>query len=96
MRTMPFTMLTAAVGKFWDKALNCIPFILMVKNGGPNKIELNLNRIIEAVIIAAITAAVIGYTVRDDIQRIEAKVDKIYTDIYMPTMPSSHEWRQSK
>lgn len=84
---MPFVMLTAAVGKMWDKALDCIPFFMMVRSGGPNKIELNLNRIIEAILIAVITASIIGWTVRGDIQRIEGKVDKIYSDIYSPSIP---------
>lgn len=79
-------MLSAIAGKMWDKAYECIPFFLLAKNGG--KVELNLSRVLEAVIIAVITAAIIGWTVKGDIQRIEAKVDKIYSDIYSPTIGS--------
>lgn len=87
---MPFMMLSALVGKVGDKIFDCLPFFLLTaKNGG--KIELNLNRIIEAVLIAVITAGIIGWTMKGDIENlksditeVKAQVSKIYSDIYKP------------
>lgn len=85
-------VLSVIAGKMWDKASFCIPFFLLAKNGG-DKVELNLSRIIEAVIIALITGMIVGWSVRGDIANVKAdvaevkaQVSKIYSDIYRPSV----------
>lgn len=74
-----------------DKLLSFIPFIMSV-NG---EYKINMTRIIEAVIISVLGGAVAGYItmvkmevkmadLKEDVRRLEAKVDKIYGDIYRP------------
>jgi len=86
-------MLSVIAGKMWDKTIDCIPFFLLAKDSG--KVELNLSRIIEAVIIAAITGMIVGWSVRGDmsnmkadIVEVKAQVSKIYSDIYRPSVGS--------
>ena len=66
--------------------LHSIPFMAMTGVGG--KAQFSVVRIVEAFIIAAVTAAAVGYmtlTVLDyRMEQIEKKVDKIYNDIYKP------------
>lgn len=78
--------LTVIAGKAMDRLYEFIPFFLLAKNGGGGKVELNLSRILEAVIIAVITAAIIGWTMNGRIERIEKMLDKIYSDIYKPSV----------
>lgn len=84
-------MLATLAGKLWDKTIDCIPFFLLAKDSGSMEMRLNLNRIIEAVLIAVITAAIIGWTVKSDIDNlkkdvtdVKAQVNQIYKDIYIP------------
>lgn len=85
-------MLSVIAEKVWDKASYCVPFFLLAKNGG-GKVELNLSRIIEAVIIALVTGMIVGWSVRADIanvkadiSEVKAQVSKIYSDIYKPSV----------
>ena len=92
---MPFMILSALTAKAWDRALDFVPFLLLSKNG-VGKIELNLNRIIEAVLIAGLTGALVGWSVKGDIENVKkdvsevkAQVSKIYSDIYRPEIRSA-------
>ena len=64
-----------------------IPFFLMVD--GKNRI--NATRIIEALIIAIIGGIFAGYVavakLEVSVQKLEVKVDKIYNDLYRPSLP---------
>lgn len=79
-------LLSVIAGKLGDKIYEYIPFILMAKNKEDGSIPLNIARIIEAVIIAVITGAIIGWSVNGRLDRLEAMVAKIYSDIYRPSI----------
>ena len=68
--------------------LECVPFLLLV-NG---KFTVNTGRLLETILIAVLGGFLSAYiTVKNlevRINQLEAKVDKIYTDIYKPSLYS--------
>lgn len=70
-----------------DKVIDYIPF-LAVTSGGRVP-HLNFSRIVEAVIIAIVAGGLSAYITVQKIEiqlnYIEKKVDKIYSDVYSPT-----------
>jgi len=70
--------------------VNHLPFLMVNTD---NKIKLNSNRIIEAIIIAIIAGLFSGYVSvqKMDIRLIslEHKVDKMFNDIYKPKIDKS-------
>ncbi len=66
--------------------LDCIPFMLSV-NG---KFTVNTGRLLETILIAVLGGFLSAYiTVKNlevRINQLEAKVDKIYSDIYKPSL----------
>ena len=80
-------MLSAVIAKTWDKAIDCIPFLLMTKkDDGSLNIKLNYNRVLEQVIAAIIIGLIMGWVINDRLTSMEAKVDRIYSDVYSPTV----------
>lgn len=74
------------------KMIEYIPFFLGVAGGGP---KMNLPRIFEAVLIAAVTAGVTGFVtlkvveqkalwIEARVDKIEIKIDKLVNDLYEP------------
>lgn len=79
------TLFLALLEKIDSVTAPCLPFFLLLSKDSTSSVKLNWSRIVEAVIIAIVTASVIGLTVKDDIKRIEMRVDKIYSDVYHPS-----------
>lgn len=84
-------MLTPIIG-LWAKCTDHFPYLFCLASAG--KLKLNLDRIAEAVIIAVIIGALVGWNIRpvlenllDKITKVEERVDKIYEDIYAPSIP---------
>ncbi len=80
--------LGAVSGKFSEYIPHL--FFLTAANG---QMKLNINRIVEAVIIALLVSAVVGWKVKPEllhikekITHLETQVDKIYSDIYHPAI----------
>ena len=77
----------------WGKCTDHLPHLFCLASAG-GKLKLNLDRIAEAIIIALIVGALTGYALRPilaKVERIEQRVDKIYEDIYKPSMPREKE-----
>lgn len=72
-----------------ERFLQYIPFLMLNFDG---KIKVNTTRIMEAVIYAVIGGLMSGYIsveiMEAKLNALEIKVDKIYTDIYRPVLPS--------
>lgn len=68
-----------------EKFLQYIPFLML---GFDGKIKVNTTRIMEAIIYAVIGGLMSGYIsvkiMEIKISELEKKVDKIYSDIYVP------------
>lgn len=78
------SFLGAIVGKWYDYVPHL--FCLTASTG---KIKLNIERIVEAVIIAIILGFFFDKAIepiKDSVIKLEQKVDKIYEDIYAPTL----------
>ena len=71
--------------------LPCLPFFMSVSS----KTQVNVSRIIEAIIIAILAGSLSAYMTLQNIElrmmMIEEKVDKIYTDIYKPHIGGNYE-----
>jgi len=71
--------------------LEYVPFLAMVSTKKPQF----TTRILEAVIIAVLAGVMSGYVTMNLLEyrmsAIEKKVDKIYNDVYKPTLPRSSE-----
>ena len=79
-----FTVLGAIAGKWYDSVPHL--FLLTASSG---KVKLNIERIVEAVIIAVILGFFFDKAIKpiqDSVVKLEQKVDKIYEDIYTPTL----------
>lgn len=67
-----------------ERIIDYIPFMAMTTG----RTHLNVSRIVEAVIIAIIAGGLSAYITVQKIETklayIEQKVDKIYSDVYMP------------
>lgn len=72
-----------------------VPFML---NSGQKPPNMNIQRILEQIIAAAIIGAIVLYgtvqvlgadikSLQKDVQRIEKKQDKLYGDFYRPLVP---------
>lgn len=81
------------------KILEFVPFITLTADGKP---QLNSSRITEAVIIGAICSAMTAYitlqkmevkfnNLEKDMQRVETKVNQIYSDLYKPSLEPHDE-----
>ena len=68
--------------------LESVPFVLLV-NG---KFTVNTGRVLETILIAVIGGLLSAYTTVKNLEvrinQLEAKVDKIYADIYKPSLSS--------
>ena len=80
-----------------SKLTEYIPFLCMVAPSATGRVQLNLNRIIESVVIAVVIAGVLGWAVkpelnniRESLSKVEQRVDKIYNDIYAPILGENH------
>lgn len=85
------TPLTPFIG-VWAKCTDHFPYLFCLAAGG--KLKLNLDRIAEAVIIAVIIGTITTWALRPillKVDRIEERVDKIYEDIYAPSIPAGKE-----
>ena len=90
---MPFVFLGTVMSKLTEH----IPFLCMVAPTASDKIQLNLNRIIESVVIAVVIAGVLGWAfkpelnhIKEDIAELKGQVGKIYNDIYAPILKDDH------
>ena len=72
--------LGALVGKWHDYVPHV--FFLTASSG---KIKLNVDRIIEAIVIGVILAAILGWAVNPRLERLENMMSKMYDDLYQPT-----------
>jgi hypothetical protein len=80
------------IAGLWAKCGDHFPYLFCIASAG--KLKLDLNKIAEAVIIAVIVGAIVGWSIRpaldillDKITHVEQRVDKIYEDIYAPSIP---------
>lgn len=94
-------MFTPVIG-LWAKCTDHFPYLFCLATAG-GKLKLDLNKIAEAVIIAVIVGAIVGWSIRpvldnlldkiinveDKITHVEQRVDKIYEDIYAPSIPEA-------
>lgn len=79
-----------------DRLLQFIPFLLTVpkSNGGSGQPKLNVTRIIEAVVIAAVGGLMAGYV---SMAKMEVKVDQIQADLKgIESRMCSDQTRQEK
>lgn len=76
---MPFVILAAA-GKLYDKILECIPFMLMVRRNDKLELRLDINAITQAVIIALVTAYIVGWSVKEDMTKMQNQISVLQTN----------------
>lgn len=82
-------MITPIIG-VWAKCMDHIPHLFLLGATG-GKLKLNMDRIAEAVIIAVIVGVITGWALRPiliEVKYLRERVDKIYEDIYAPSIPS--------
>jgi hypothetical protein len=76
----------------------CIPFLLLTVHDGKMRVGLDLSRIIETIVIAAVLGGITMYVttsvlevklegVQAEVREVKQKVDQIYRDIYRPSIP---------
>lgn len=78
---MPIMTILALTGKMhWlDRILECIPFILMVKNRteGTITFKLDYNAILQAVIIGLLVVGLTKWFVKDEIAALENRIQNL-------------------
>ena len=78
--------------------LGCIPFLLLTVHDGKMKISLNFSRIVEMIVMAVVLGGLTLYVttsvlevklegVQAEVRDVKRLVDKIYNDIYKPSIP---------
>lgn len=85
---MPILLL----GAMMDRIADHIPFLCSAV-ATEGKVKIDLNRIVESIVIAVILGLVLGWAfkpelanIKENVSKLEMKIDKIYNDIYTPTI----------
>ncbi len=76
----------------------CIPFLLLTVHDGKMRVSLNFSRMIETIVMAFILGGITLYvttermevqldSIKEEVRDVKEQVDRIYTDIYRPSIP---------
>lgn len=71
-------------GTVFAKWYDYLPHLFFL-TAASGKVRLNIDRIIEAIVIGVILAAILGWAVNPRLERVEDMVSKMYDDLYQPT-----------